>query len=199
MRTLKGVATEFAVFKSAAGGKADSKSDPASMLTSMVAEAVGRPQADVARTDKAQQRADAFAAHIVWLSEAPLLPGRAYLLKAAGQTVGAMVTELKYRLDDGTLEHLAAKELHRDEVAFVNLATVEPNRCRHDPLRAAPRRKHLFPILQSHQVRACAAKRTKTRTAMVYRALSRRKIHYRQQFGAKTPRSRQAHIRGRRR
>jgi bifunctional enzyme CysN/CysC len=126
MRTLKGVATEFAVFKSAAGGKADSKSDPASMLTSMVAEAVGRPQADVARTDKAQQRADAFAAHIVWLSEAPLLPGRAYLLKAAGQTVGAMVTELKYRLDDGTLEHLAAKELHRDEVAFVNLATVEP-------------------------------------------------------------------------
>ena len=126
MQTLKEVATEFAVFKSAAGGKADSKSDPASMLTSMVAEAVGRPQADVARTDKAQQRADAFAAHIVWLSEAPLLPGRAYLLKAAGQTVGAMVTELKYRLDDGTLEHLAAKELHRDEVAFVNLATVEP-------------------------------------------------------------------------
>jgi bifunctional enzyme CysN/CysC len=120
MQTLKEVATEFAVFKSAAGGKADSKSDPASMLTSMVAEA-GRPQADVARTDKAQQRADAFAAHIVWLSEAPLLPGRAYLLKAAGQTVGAMVTELKYRLDDGTLEHLAAKELHRDEVAFVNL------------------------------------------------------------------------------
>jgi bifunctional enzyme CysN/CysC len=126
MRTLKEVATEFAVFKSAAGGKADSKSDPASMLTSMVGEAVDRPQADVARTDKAQQRADAFAAHIVWLSEAPLLPGRAYLLKAAGQTVGAMVTELKYRLDDRTLQHLAAKELHRDEVAFVNLATVEP-------------------------------------------------------------------------
>ncbi len=126
MQTLKEVATEFAVFKSAAGGKVDSKNDPASMLTSMVAEPVDRPQADVARTGKPQQRADAFAAHIVWLSEAPLLPGRAYLLKAAGQTIGAMVTELKYRLDAGTLEHLAAKELHRDEVAFVNLATVEP-------------------------------------------------------------------------
>jgi bifunctional enzyme CysN/CysC len=126
MQTLKEVATEFAVFKSAASGKADSKSDPASMLTSVVAEAVDRPHADVAQAAKAQQRADAFAAHIVWLSEAPLLPGRAYLLKAAGQTIGAMVTELKYRLDAGTLEHLAAKELHRDEVAFVNLATVEP-------------------------------------------------------------------------
>jgi bifunctional enzyme CysN/CysC len=126
MQTLKEVATEFAVFKSAASGKADSTSDPASMLTSLVAEAVDRPHADVAQTGKAQQRADAFAAHIVWLSEAPLLPGRAYLLKAAGQAIGAMVTELKYRLDAGTLEHLAAKELHRDEVAFVNLATVEP-------------------------------------------------------------------------
>jgi bifunctional enzyme CysN/CysC len=48
------------------------------------------------------------------------------LLKSGGQTVGATVTELKYRLDAGTLEHLAAKELHRNEVAFVNLATAEP-------------------------------------------------------------------------
>jgi bifunctional enzyme CysN/CysC len=40
--------------------------------------------------------------------------------------VGAMVTELKYRLDPGTLDHLAAKELRRNEIAFVNIATVEP-------------------------------------------------------------------------
>jgi bifunctional enzyme CysN/CysC len=126
VKTLKEVATEFAVFNSAASGKADAKGDPASILTSVVADAVDRPYADVARADKPQQRADAFAAHIVWLSETPLLPGRAYVLKAGGQTIGAMVTELKYRLDVGTLEHLAAKELHRNEVAFVNIATVEP-------------------------------------------------------------------------
>jgi bifunctional enzyme CysN/CysC len=36
-----------------------------------------------------------------------------------------MVTELKYRLDGKTLEHLAAKELHRDEIGFVNIATVD--------------------------------------------------------------------------
>ena len=83
------------------------------MLTCLLAHAVDRPYADaVASTGKPQQRADAFAAHIVWLSEAALLPGRAYLLKSGGQTMGAMVTELKYRLDAGTLEHLAAKELH---------------------------------------------------------------------------------------
>jgi len=126
MQVLKEVATEFAVFNSAATGKADSRGNPASILTSVVVDAVDRPHADSTRSDKPQQRADAFAAHIVWLSEAPLLPGRAYLLKAGGQTVSAMVTELKYRLDAGMLEHLAAKELHRDEVAFVNIATVEP-------------------------------------------------------------------------
>jgi bifunctional enzyme CysN/CysC len=126
MQTLSEVAGEFAVFNSAASGKVDPKGDPVSILTSMMADAVDRPHDDVARADKPRQHADAFAAHIVWLSGASLLPGRAYLLKAGGQTVGAMVTELKYRLDAQTLDHLAAKELHRNEVAFVNIATVEP-------------------------------------------------------------------------
>ena len=127
MQTLKQVASEFAVFNSAASGKIDPKGDPASILTSILADAVDHSHSDVtASFDKPQQRADGFAAHIVWLSEAALLPGRGYLLKAGGQTVGAMVTKLKYRLDAGTLEHLAAKELRRDEVAFMNLATAEP-------------------------------------------------------------------------
>ena len=69
------------------------------------------------------RRTDAFAAHMVWMAETPLLPGRSYLLKAGAQTVGATVTELKYRVDTETLDHLATKELHLDDVAFVNVAT----------------------------------------------------------------------------
>jgi bifunctional enzyme CysN/CysC len=127
MGALKQVATEFAAFNSAASSKVDAKNDAASILTSLVTDAIDCSHSDVVvSADKSQQRADALAVHIVWLSEAALLPGRSYLLKAGGQTVGAMVTELKYRLDPGTLEHLAAKELHRNEVAFVNIATVEP-------------------------------------------------------------------------
>jgi bifunctional enzyme CysN/CysC len=127
IQTLKEVATEFAAFNAAASGKADAMGGSASLLTSVMAGAVARPQADlIAGFDKPRQRADGFAAHIVWLSEAALLPGRSYLLKADGKTVGAMVTELKYRLGAGTMEHLAAKELHRNEIAFVNVATVEP-------------------------------------------------------------------------
>lgn len=123
--TLKEVAAEFAYFSSVAGEKNDVEEARASILTSILANAVDVPQVDFV-APKSQQRADAFAAHLVWLSEASLLPGRSYLLKAGAQMVGAMVTELKYRLDINTLEHLAAKELHRNEVAFVNIATVEP-------------------------------------------------------------------------
>ena len=76
--------------------------------------------------EKPRQRADAFAAHIVWLSEAPLLPGRSYSVRVGAQTIGATVTELKYRIDTANFDHLAAKELHCNEIAFVNVATAEP-------------------------------------------------------------------------
>lgn len=77
-------------------------------------------------TETPRQRADAFAAHLMWLAEAPLLPGRGYLLKSGAQTIGAMVTELKYRINIDNLDRLAAKELHGNEIAFVNIATDEP-------------------------------------------------------------------------
>jgi bifunctional enzyme CysN/CysC len=73
-----------------------------------------------------RRRTDAFAAHIMWLSHAPLLPGRSYVLKAGRQTVSAVVTELKYRLATETLEHLASKELRAHEIGFVNISTAEP-------------------------------------------------------------------------
>jgi bifunctional enzyme CysN/CysC len=108
-----------------------SKTEAKHTDTSSNAVAVLLADAAVARSDispikRPRQRADAFAAHLVWLSEASLLPGRGYLLKAGAQTVSAMVTELKYRVDGETCEHLAAKELHLNEIAFANIATAEP-------------------------------------------------------------------------
>jgi bifunctional enzyme CysN/CysC len=119
IHVFREVAAEFRFFdtlarkKSESGGRAPATSDVSRINI-------------VSATDEPQQRADAFAAHLIWLSEAPLLPGRGYLLKAGAQTVGAMVTELKYRVDIGTFKHLAAKELHFNEIAFVNVATATP-------------------------------------------------------------------------
>jgi bifunctional enzyme CysN/CysC len=129
IRTLREVAAEFAFFASAAKGKdrVEGRVAISDAVTSMLADATEGSDADVVTlADKPQQRADAFAAHLVWLSDARLLPGRGYSLKAGAQTIGATVTELKYRLDINTMGHLAAKELHRDEIAFANIATVDP-------------------------------------------------------------------------
>ena len=129
IQVLRQVATAFALLNSAAKAKNDEGRGEfgSDAITAMLSDAVGRSQGGIATAaNKPQERADAFAAHLVWLAEAPLLPGRSYLLKVGSQTIGAMVTELKYRVDFDTLDHLAAKELHSREIAFVNIATAEP-------------------------------------------------------------------------
>ena len=70
--------------------------------------------------------ADQFAAHLLWMSDAPLLPGRPYLMKIGARTVSATVTEIKHRIDVNTQEHLAAKRLELNEVGYCNLSLDEP-------------------------------------------------------------------------
>ncbi len=70
--------------------------------------------------------ADQFAAHLIWMSEEKLLPGRSYLLKSGSRTVPVTVTELKHRLDVDTLGEMAARTLSLNEVGFCNLATTVP-------------------------------------------------------------------------
>jgi len=70
--------------------------------------------------------ADQFAAHLLWMGEAPLLPGRPYWLKTGTRTVSASVSEIKHRVDVNTQEHLAAKRLELNEVGYCNLSLEEP-------------------------------------------------------------------------
>jgi len=66
---------------------------------------------------------DQFAAHLLWMAEEEMLPGRQYLIKIGAKTVPASVTELKHKIDVNSLEHLAAKTLHLNEVGFCNFST----------------------------------------------------------------------------
>ena len=70
--------------------------------------------------------ADQFAAHMLWLGEQPLLPGRPYWLKIGSRTVSAQVTEIKHKVDVNTQDQLAAKHLELNEVAQVNLYLDQP-------------------------------------------------------------------------
>jgi bifunctional enzyme CysN/CysC len=69
---------------------------------------------------------DQFAAHLLWMDDAPLLPGRPYLMKIGARTVGATVTEIKHKVDVNTQDELAAKHLELNEVAQVNLYLDQP-------------------------------------------------------------------------
>jgi len=72
------------------------------------------------------QVADQFAAHLIWMSNENLFPGRSYLLKINHTTVAATVTDLRHHIDVNTLSKLAAKTLALNEVGVCNLSVARP-------------------------------------------------------------------------
>jgi bifunctional enzyme CysN/CysC len=68
------------------------------------------------------EQADQFEAHIVWMHEDRLLPGRSYLLKCGASTVTAQVSTLKYKINVNTLQNEPAKTLELNEVGVCHLA-----------------------------------------------------------------------------
>ncbi|AZO41872.1 sulfate adenylyltransferase subunit CysN [Mesorhizobium sp. M7D.F.Ca.US.005.01.1.1] len=69
---------------------------------------------------------DQFAAHVLWMHDEPLIPGRPYLIKLATSVVGASITHIKHRLDINNFAKLATKTLEKNEVGFINLMTQAP-------------------------------------------------------------------------
>ncbi|MBS0472179.1 MAG: sulfate adenylyltransferase subunit CysN [Proteobacteria bacterium] len=67
-----------------------------------------------------------FAAHLLWMAEDELLPGRQYLLKLATTTAPVQVTALKHKIDVNTLDQHAAKTLQLNEVGYANFSTIQP-------------------------------------------------------------------------
>lgn len=70
--------------------------------------------------------ADQFECSIVWMSAEPMLPGRPYLLKAGSRLIGASVTDIKHKISNATLEHVAAKKLEMNDIAVCNIALDQP-------------------------------------------------------------------------
>ncbi|MFM9942663.1 MAG: sulfate adenylyltransferase subunit CysN [Hyphomicrobiaceae bacterium] len=69
---------------------------------------------------------DQFAAHLIWLGDEPMLPGRPYLLKCGAQMVNASVTTLKHKVDVDTLEDVAGRRLELNEIGVCNLSLSRP-------------------------------------------------------------------------
>jgi bifunctional enzyme CysN/CysC len=96
-------------------------------ITLTLADEVDVSRGDViAAAANPPQVADQFAAHLLWMGDAPLLPGRPYWLKIGARTLAAQVTEIKHKVDVNTQARLAAKSLELNEVAYCNLSLDQP-------------------------------------------------------------------------
>jgi bifunctional enzyme CysN/CysC len=76
--------------------------------------------------DAPAEVADQFEAHVVWMHEDEMLPGRPYILKVGTRTMGVTFSHPKYRVDVNSLEHLAANTLELNEIGVCNLSLDRP-------------------------------------------------------------------------
>ena len=65
--------------------------------------------------------ADQFEVQLVWMADAPLLPGRAYVIKLGTATVTGQVTDIRHRVNIETLEPLAARTLELNDIGVCHL------------------------------------------------------------------------------
>ncbi|KAB2900591.1 MAG: sulfate adenylyltransferase subunit CysN [Dokdonella sp.] len=95
------------------------------MLT--LADEVDASRGDVlcAATDPAAV-SDQFETTLIWMDEAPMLPGRPYLVKLAATTVGASFAAPKYAIDVNSFDKLAARTLELNGIGVANLALDRP-------------------------------------------------------------------------
>lgn len=65
--------------------------------------------------------ADQFEANLVWMDQEPGHTGRAYWLKTSTTRVNATVSDIKYKYNINTLEHLSSKDLTLNDIGVATL------------------------------------------------------------------------------
>lgn len=63
-----------------------------------------------------------FAAHLLWMDEAPLVAGRSYLLRIGTQSVPAWIS-VDYKIDVNTQERLPADQVGLNDIMMCNILT----------------------------------------------------------------------------
>ena len=96
-------------------------------VTLVLADEIDIIRGDVlAKPQNRPEVADQFAAHLIWLDDTPMYPGRSYLLMCGTRTVPARITSLKHRIDITDLSTKSARTLELNEIGVCNIATDSP-------------------------------------------------------------------------
>ncbi|MXW48773.1 MAG: sulfate adenylyltransferase subunit CysN [Gammaproteobacteria bacterium] len=70
--------------------------------------------------------ADQFEVNIVWMDQEPGHHGRSYWLKTSTTRVNAILTDLKYKYNVNTMDHLAAPDLALNDIGVATLSVDKP-------------------------------------------------------------------------
>ncbi|HBS33781.1 MAG TPA: adenylyl-sulfate kinase [Parvularcula sp.] len=100
---------------------------PHRAVTLTLADEIDISRGDILCAAKAPaEQSDQFAAHIIWMHDEEMIPGRQYFFKTANRVVSGSITELKHKINVNTLEHMSGKTLELNEVGVCNVSTSAP-------------------------------------------------------------------------
>ena len=72
------------------------------------------------------EQSDQFAAHVLWMADREMFPGRQYLMKINNQVLPATITDLKHKVNVNNFAQEAGKMLALNEVGVCNLSISKP-------------------------------------------------------------------------
>jgi bifunctional enzyme CysN/CysC len=94
---------------------------PGDSITLTFEEEIDVSRGNVLASGAPMPSTDRFDAHLIWLAEQALFPGRSYLIKLGTATVAATVTRVRHRVDVDTYDRVAADSLGINDVAHVTI------------------------------------------------------------------------------
>ena len=80
----------------------------------------------IAKINDRPETTDQFQAHLIWMHDEHMLPGRPYLIKTNNKTLEGAVSELRYKVNMNSLEHESGKVLELNEIGLVNINCASP-------------------------------------------------------------------------
>jgi len=80
----------------------------------------------ICKKDNPAEQSDQFQAHVLWMTEKELYPGRQYLLKTTNKSTLASISRLKHKVNINTLALEPGKTLALNEVGVCTLSLSTP-------------------------------------------------------------------------
>jgi bifunctional enzyme CysN/CysC len=76
--------------------------------------------------DQRPEVAERIGAHVIWMDEKALVPGRAYAIKVGKRTTSARITKIDHGINVNTLAHESVSTLRLNEIGYCEVALSSP-------------------------------------------------------------------------